>query len=278
MDYTYSYSGADCDAYAYFDDRPDETIHLNSLATISISLHEAKSPVRRLGNRNAVGYTSSTRTIAGSMIFLVIEDHPLAGLLKIDKEPILEKVKNVNEKRNTWSRDTRAPEINGLSLNNKRKLSTLLLPFNIRLFYKSEIYKRKVSTEDHYDKSASLEIKNIHIVNEGIVSSINDLVTEVSIQFVAEDLRQIDVKKEENISIKNSSTNKSAAMSNVRLGNYSLSGSFGSTIPRKIELNSASEEIKKEKSLNKIKEKESAEEQIPLSYESIADLVKKGIY
>lgn len=238
MDYTYSYSGADCDAYAYFENKPDQTIHLNSLATISISLHEAKSPVRRLGNRNAVGYTSSTRTIAGSMIFLVIEDHPLAKLLEIDEEKITEPLKNINEKRNTWSRDTRVPEVNGLSLNNKRKLSTLLLPFNIRLFYKSEIYKKNITTEDYFDKSASLEIKNIHIVNEGIVSSVNDLVTEVSIQFVAEDLRQLDIKKENNLKLDKASVVEGVGGSVMKSGQFEIrGGGFRGGTPGIIPLN-----------------------------------------
>lgn len=62
--------------------------HLESMSTISISIHEPKGMVRRMGHRNIVGLTRSTRTIAGTMIFTIIDKHPLSGLMALDPQTV----------------------------------------------------------------------------------------------------------------------------------------------------------------------------------------------
>ena len=62
---------------------------LESLATVSVSIHEPKGMVRKLGYRNPTGYTRSTRTIAGTMIFTIIDQHPLAQLMALDPQSIV---------------------------------------------------------------------------------------------------------------------------------------------------------------------------------------------
>ena len=189
MDYTYSYSGADCDAYAYFDhDESNKVYKINTLATISISVHEAKSPVRRLGDRGICGVTSSIRTIAGSMIMLTIEDHPLGEMLSDQLNYV-----------QSWSRD----QDRGKSNSSYRNLSTMLPEFNVLLVYKTEIAKnnkKKSFNKKRVGENTSVLIKGIHLVNEGMVTSINDLVTEVSFQFISKDIHMIENKiKSENI-------------------------------------------------------------------------------
>ena len=131
----YSYSGADCRAVAYYDndlnygDNASTIINLDSLATISYSIYEAKSPVRALGHRAVKGYTKGIRTIAGSMVFLVIEDHPLAELVGLDKLS------------RAYSKDAETKGVSFRSYDGgqKRFISTMLEPFNIGLFYKTEV-------------------------------------------------------------------------------------------------------------------------------------------
>jgi hypothetical protein len=195
----YSYSGADCRAVAYFEDSvgygqpymnpSQEIIPLDSLATISYSIYEAKSPVRRLGDRGVNGYTRGIRTIAGSMVFLVIEDHPLSRLVEL------------GEKSKNWSRDlnSKGHSFRDYKQGKKRFISTLLPPFNIGLFYKTEVAFRyndkaeakKAKHEAGYVRSftegAHLVISGIDIISEGMVTSVNDMVTEVTMQFVAQD-------------------------------------------------------------------------------------------
>ena len=175
-------------------------IPLDSLATISYSIHEAKSPVRRLGERGVNGYTRGIRTIAGSMIFLVIEDHPLARLIELER------------KSKNWSYDLHRK---GHSFRTVKKdeedpgytnfISTVLEPFNIGLFYKTEVQFGYSSDEKELNKNmrkggyirtgddgAHLVISGIDIISEGMVTSVNDMVTEVTVQFVAQDVFNIE--------------------------------------------------------------------------------------
>ena len=238
-DYTYSYSGSDCDAYAFFPgseglqdhlkniakentarnrageafdkaweavlDMPNplgvtpklepnydlnkevashaffEPVKMTQMATISISIHEAKSPVRRIGERGVSGYTRGIRTIAGTIVFLVIEDHPLRMLAA--KDPA-----NIYSNLIGWSRDLTTKGVGSGRGGNKikfdNKISTLISPMNIMLRYQTE-----VARNGQADPGASMILEGVEFVNEGIVTSVNDMVTEVVCQFVAQDIR-----------------------------------------------------------------------------------------
>ena len=199
MPIRYSYSGADCKAVAYFDDDSDysnvadKNIRLEGLATISYSIHEAKSPVRRLGERSVAGYTKGIRTIAGSMVFLVIEDHPLASLVK------------TNNKTYAYSTDNDTKGVSFKKIQNQnRYVSTMLKPFNIGLFYKTEVAftgNKNTGKYEHAMKStfndmAHLVISGVEIISEGMVTSVNDMVTEITMQFVAHDVFNIERQEE----------------------------------------------------------------------------------
>ena len=166
--YTYSYSGADCRAYCWFPDRINFVYSLKSLATISLSVHEAKSPVRRLGNRGVSGFTESIRTIAGSMVFTIIEDHPLKDLLNMHYVDA-EMPASIDE-RSIYS-------------------ATSLEPINILLKYKTEVDSAKGA-------GTSIEIMGLRFVNEGEVTSVNDMVTEMIVQFIAEDVKIFDMERD----------------------------------------------------------------------------------
>lgn len=166
---TFSYSGSDCRAFA---SKGFDIIELKSLNTVSVSVYESKSPVRRLGHRNVVGFTKSIRTIAGSMILTVVEEHPLQELARAFS----------NE--NVFSLDKDFGYIEGSESSQsiiENRLSTILPDFDLSLYYKSEAGK------DVYAKS---RIVGIEFINESIVTSVNDMVTEISLQFVAKDFAE----------------------------------------------------------------------------------------
>ena len=185
--WTYSYSGADCRAYANLSNQVD-VFKLDALATISISIHEAKSPVRRLGHKSISGFTESLRTIAGSVVFTVVKDHPLKNLLAADG------------KNNYVSLD----EDKGAGSFRGNKISTLLNPIDIYLIYKTEVDKVN---------RADLKIKGIRFINEGIVSSVNDMVTEIVMQFVAEDVEEFTLRKESSSSEIQTQTSEESVIS-----------------------------------------------------------------
>lgn len=209
LTYDYSYSGADCNAYAFFPgaqpfissligtepsdekakeawkkkeavlNKAKEPVLLTSMATISLSIHEAKSPVRRLGERGISGVSRSLRTIAGSIVFLVLKDHPLRELAI--KDPA-----NFYPELIGYSRDLNYRGVGGISgfdvKDNKmvNKISSLISPFNIVLNYSTEVNVK--------DEIASLMIEGVEIVTEGIVTSVNDMVSEVVVQFIAQNV------------------------------------------------------------------------------------------
>lgn len=167
--WTYSYSGSDC--RVYIRDESGEIILLDSLSTASISLHEAKSPVRTLGRRSVVGFTESLRTIAGSLVFVVLEDHPLGNL------------KSHATKNKNYSKDQKKNQ----SLSSIRKKATTLNAVDLYFVYKTE-------TDT---KGSDMWVAGVRFINEGIVTSVNDMVTEIVMQFVAEDIRPLEYEYSE---------------------------------------------------------------------------------
>lgn len=160
----YSFSGADCRAYGFFTLANNvEAIKIDSLATLSLSIHESKSPVRRLGHMAPSGYTRAIRTIAGSMVLTIIgSDHPLKKLSEQDPKSITH-----------FSNDS----------NNSLNIVTKMSPFNLMLMYKTELLNTTGS---------KMIIEGIDFINEGIVTSVNDLVSEVVLQFVALNVQQFE--------------------------------------------------------------------------------------
>jgi hypothetical protein len=240
--------------------RAGTPVHLESLATVSISIHEPKAPVRALGHRGTKGFARSVRTIAGTMVLLVVEDHPLR---KLAYQP----QSKFNPSDSSFSLDMdslgqggyRQPGTLDTYPGNTR-ISTLLKPFDMILRYQSEVLPkskvnftvsaneaveafreehpsetnwpdpvldgtnivkdaqgrsraarrdRRLSMKDPYlgvssvafnvPKVATMMIEGIEIISEGITTSVNDMVTEVVIQFVAQDVKQLSTIHESSI-------------------------------------------------------------------------------
>lgn len=152
----YSFSGADCDVYAFRGGR-GSLVHLDSIATVSVSIYEAKAPVRALGHASPVGFSGNIRSIAGSIICILQDKHPLSKLMEKRYDKHLDDVIN-------------------------RKVAGRIFPFNLMLMYKNEV-----------GNGLSMQIDNIEIISEGIVTSVNDLATEMVFQFVATEMHQLKV-------------------------------------------------------------------------------------
>lgn len=160
----YSFSGADCDVFAYRQGS-SSPIHLESIATVSVSVYTAKAPVRRLGHALAVGYTGSIVSVAGSIICYLQNGHPLKELMEGD---IASKHLDKAELLLSYGGE-------GASF-----ISGMIYPFELMLMYKNEI-----------GNTLGMRVSNIEIISEGIVTSINDMATEVVFQFVATHIEQL---------------------------------------------------------------------------------------
>ena len=119
---------------------------LGSLQTLSVSTHQDKKPVRVIGSVNALDYVMGQRTIAGSLVFAVFDQHFATEMFK-DLE-----------------------EATGKTFFFPDELPAL----DITITFANE-----------YGRQSRMAIYGVRIINEGQVMSINDLYTENTYQFVA---------------------------------------------------------------------------------------------
>jgi hypothetical protein len=158
--YPFSFSGTDVEAYII---QGNETYKLNSLSTISFQVNEMRNPVRRLGFAIPVGFTKAIRTIAGTLVLTVLKDHPLAFLKKAtESEQNAVKTQCVNGD---------SERSGSLSILNNQS-------FDLLLIYQSEGHKSFYS---------EFKIKGISLISQSMVTSVNDMVTEMVFQFMAKD-------------------------------------------------------------------------------------------
>jgi hypothetical protein len=247
LKHRYSFSGSDTKAFAYYNqsDNDGKMYRLESMHTLSCSVFEAKGRVRSLGFKSIKGFTRAVREISGTMIMLVIEDHPLRDLM--ENNPYNNSYYG-GDKR-SWSLDAHktargssnsyryGPSSSFFSENDSTRIPTTLPPFNIVLTYGTEIpiKSKKIlqkprstgpSSEAllYYDsedvgasgrlnnlkttnsfqqasyykteyKVAAMELIDVEIFGEGIVNSVNDMVTEIQYQFVARDYKEFSLDK-----------------------------------------------------------------------------------
>ena len=119
---------------------------LGSIQTLSVSTHQDKKPVRVIGSMNALDYTMGQRTIAGSLVFAVFDQHFATEMF--------------NDLKTATGKTFFLPD----------ELPAL----DITITFANE-----------YGRTSRMAIYGVRIINEGQVMSINDLYTENTYQFVA---------------------------------------------------------------------------------------------
>jgi len=171
-------------------------ILLESLATVSYQVHEPKAPARALGYRAPKGFARSVRTIAGTMIFIVVEDHPLAKLAELEASKFRYSDTSFSLDQNTFGKGMYQGFGSGRNSTNV-SISTLLKPFNMLVQYSTEVPASYEFTVDRVGTGmapiASYMLEGIEIISEGITTSVNDMVTEVVMQFQAHNVYQLSI-------------------------------------------------------------------------------------
>lgn len=146
---TNSYSGADIRALVHVGDR----VHLlGNVQTISYSIHRDKMPVRTLGRTYPKSYVRGPRTVAGSMIFTVFDRHALWDVLQYHARDL--------------------PEIQAYT-----PLSDMLPPFDMTIVFDNE-----------YGAQSAMRIFGLEIVDEGQTMSIDDMITENTMSYIARNI------------------------------------------------------------------------------------------
>lgn len=219
--YSYSWSGADAKARVYYSQRPDLIRSLESVHTISVSVHEAKSQARSLGHRGIRGLARGVRTIAGSLILTVVNDHPLRALMEMYNDMIAQDL-NATNTIFGWSVDRDDVGVGSYKdlFNFQNRMCSLLPPFNLLIEFVSEAAPvtidatstdgsafnigSKIGAVTSGGKStksqetvqtlfpgAGLLLQDIEILDESFVVSVNDMVTEITCSYIARDYKPI---------------------------------------------------------------------------------------
>jgi len=158
-------SFAGTDIVAAFTPRNGKPIVLGEIQTISYSIYRPTVPVYSLGRANPKVIVKGARTIAGSLIFTVFDRHALSAMMK--------SIADDNE-------GLYGPKCPAKNDNIK---SDELPPFDITISFLNE-----------YGQSSRMVIYDVHIITEGQTMSIEDMITENTMQFIAMD---IDLMKED---------------------------------------------------------------------------------
>lgn len=148
-----TYTGTDTLAFIIFPET--KPILLGSLTTISYSIFREKKPVPLLGKINTGGYTRGMRTIAGSMIFTVINQHFIQDIM--EQVPYL--------------------EAHG-------KFKADELPF----------FDVMVICANEYGANAQMMMYGVEFLDDAQVISINDMFIENTFGFVARDIDMLTSK------------------------------------------------------------------------------------
>lgn len=148
---------------------------IGELQTISYSIHREVSPVRTLGRINAKGFTAGARTIAGSLIFTVFN----RNLVYEIQEEIIAKVAADKKKKSKspFNRKGLIDRFKDITGNNYIVMDEMP-PFDIT-----------ITMQNEYGNKAFLVIKNIVIVDEGQVMSIEDMLVENTMSYMARDIQ-----------------------------------------------------------------------------------------
>lgn len=128
---------------------------IGAFQTISYSIHQAKYPVRVLGDMNPRRFVFGPRMIAGSIIMTVFDRHWMKELLSEYK-----KIKGETE----------------------------------RYFLIDELPEMSItiSAANEYGQNAKLALYGVTFINEGQVMSINDVYTENTYEFFARNIEYLD--------------------------------------------------------------------------------------
>lgn len=130
------------------------------ISTLSYSIYRDKFPVRALGYTRAKGYTKGPRTVAGTMVFTMLDKTIINNFIDMLYE------KGEDEK--AWK---------SLSL-----IPDELPPFDIDIVFSNE-----------YSQNTKLTLIGVEIAEGNQVMSVNSIAVNEQYSFVAQDIIQTDI-------------------------------------------------------------------------------------
>jgi hypothetical protein len=138
-----------------------EILPMGDVQTLSYSIHRENTPVRFLGHAGPVGFVKGSRTIAGSIIFTVFNEYTFYRL-----DCMRDRMENTNH----------------------FGLADQLPPFDITISFSNE-----------YGNQSVMRILGVTIVDEGGTMSIDDLLTEQTMTYIARGIHHITPYRPEDV-------------------------------------------------------------------------------
>lgn len=138
-------------------------LYLGSLVSISYSVYRDKSPVFLCGNNSISGFAIGNKYVAGSMVLNMFLEDEISSFVNEKIKGVLgrKKLDTINKQLHSFIKDD-------------------LLSFNISIIFTSE----------YHDDATAIRIYGATFVNNGQVMSVEDLVTENTLSFVAQSLKE----------------------------------------------------------------------------------------
>lgn len=148
-------------------------IYMGSIVSLSYSVYRDKAPVFNCGNTTINGFAIGKKYVAGSIVNIMFTVDEVATFIK--EYALQEALKN------TDIYDFARKQLADQSL---KELHTFmkddLTPFNIHCIFTSE----------YHDEVKRVIIYGANFINNGQVMSIDDIITESTVSFVAKDIRE----------------------------------------------------------------------------------------
>ena len=129
-----------------------ETITLGELQTLSYSIHRENAPVRELGHVSPVGFIKGSRTIAGSMVWTNFNHY---GWYRIER--LKEQINKGNY-----------------------PIADMLPPLDITVTFANE-----------FGKISGLRVMGVTFTDEGMTMSVDDLIIESVVNYMARNIQPI---------------------------------------------------------------------------------------
>lgn len=183
-----TYSGSDIVAVVMPMTQDVPPVVLGELMAISYSVNRQKYPVRVLGSAPILAYTKGPRTVAGTMVFSVFDEHALRELMDLNAVD--------------FDAVGIGPQLHGLGLSGAADVGNVAegealtggldKPTNqqYRIHTVDDIppFDIVVTFANEYGSTSTLKIIGAEFVDDGAVMSIQDLITQNTISYVARDI------------------------------------------------------------------------------------------
>lgn len=160
-----SFSGADI--VATITPLGGKPLVFGTIQTLSYSIYRPMTPVYTLGRINPKGVVKGQRTIAGSLIFTVFDRHVLKSVIDAygygkNKDKLPDMFRFTGDELAEMKKTMKTDE---------------MPPFDINITFMNE-----------HGNSATLNIYGVHVLTEGQTMSIEDMITENTMQYIAMDI------------------------------------------------------------------------------------------